>query len=275
MDQDGWYWSSGLFFIYVSVRDTNSRCQRKTIALLPTRATTLLRNVLQVQNGTSTLAHVSKAPRNNLPATVLAMSFGMSMLPFVPASWLILFLSRWSDRKACMSSESSHAMPPRGSKCPSNGWSWSSKFGCCTPQAPPYGEPQCPGGWSWMSGISQCQPHGAAYPTPSGYARRAPEPSVYMASPYTYEKRQATPSGYPSYYEKRQLRSRTVSLCPGSLTACPIEFANGLSSDYECLDTKTELTSCGGCSSTNEGKDCTAIQGSWNVGCVKSTCVGE
>ncbi|EEB90295.1 hypothetical protein MPER_11515 [Moniliophthora perniciosa FA553] len=33
-----------------------------------------------------------------------------------------------------------------------------------------------------------------------------------------------------------------------------------------------ELESCGGCASTGEGQDCTAIKGAWNVGCEQGRC---
>jgi hypothetical protein len=45
--------------------------------------------------------------------------------------------------------------------------------------------------------------------------------------------------------------------------------------DYECLDTATELESCGGCVSLGSGQDCTAILGAWNVGCEQGHCAGK
>ena len=59
------------------------------------------------------------------------------------------------------------------------------------------------------------------------------------------------------------------------LTACPIADAHGLTNDLECLDTANELESCGGCSSTGQGTDCTAIEGAWNVGCEQGVCAGK
>jgi len=50
---------------------------------------------------------------------------------------------------------------------------------------------------------------------------------------------------------------------------------NGFTGDFECLDTINELESCGGCASINEGQDCTAIKGAWNVGCEHGRCAGE
>ena len=69
--------------------------------------------------------------------------------------------------------------------------------------------------------------------------------------------------------------SRALQLCPKGLSACPIAVPSGLTGDYECLDTAHELESCGGCASTGEGQDCTAIRGIWNVGCVQGRCAGK
>jgi hypothetical protein len=58
------------------------------------------------------------------------------------------------------------------------------------------------------------------------------------------------------------------------MTACPTVGTHGAFSDYECIDTIHELQSCGGCSSTGAGQDCTAIRGAWNVGCKAGKCTG-
>jgi hypothetical protein len=68
---------------------------------------------------------------------------------------------------------------------------------------------------------------------------------------------------------------RSVQQCPLSLNACPISSVNGPTGDFECLDTTNELESCGGCASTDEGQDCTAIKGAWNVACVQGSCAGK
>jgi hypothetical protein len=44
---------------------------------------------------------------------------------------------------------------------------------------------------------------------------------------------------------------------------------------YECIDFATELESCGGCASTGEGVDCTAIPNALSVGCEKGVCAGK
>lgn len=44
---------------------------------------------------------------------------------------------------------------------------------------------------------------------------------------------------------------------------------------YECVDFATELESCGGCSSTGEGQDCTQIPNAFSVGCELGSCAGK
>ncbi|KAI0051706.1 hypothetical protein FA95DRAFT_1534038 [Auriscalpium vulgare] len=160
----------------------------------------------------------------------------------------------WFDSKKCCLPHGgvpNPPSPPSGSECPPSGWYWGKSQGCCVPHhplppSPP--PPQCPSGWEWVGGVFQCQPIPPSHPQPP--------PSK--------------PSGV--HYKKRANTHRASNLCPRNLTACPISNANGLTADYECLDTKEELTSCGGCSSAGTGQDCTAIRGSWNVGCQAGTC---
>jgi len=83
-----------------------------------------------------------------------------------------------------------------------------------------------------------------------------------------------TPPGYgpqPSQYAglKRHLQTAPKQLCPNHQTACPITI-NG--SGHECIDTQTEITSCGGCESLNEGENCLAIEGADEVGCELGRC---
>ncbi|TNY18163.1 protein priA [Rhodotorula diobovata] len=58
-------------------------------------------------------------------------------------------------------------------------------------------------------------------------------------------------------------------LCPVGETACPIFPRMGT---YECLDTRVELESCGGCTSKGFGEDCTAIRGAQGVTCESGAC---
>ncbi|BEJ11144.1 hypothetical protein CspHIS471_0105660 [Cutaneotrichosporon sp. HIS471] len=64
-------------------------------------------------------------------------------------------------------------------------------------------------------------------------------------------------------------RWKRDGLC-GTETACPLFDG---SSEYECLDTKTHLESCGGCASEGTGRDCNTIAGAAAVACVSGECV--
>ncbi|GAA5974165.1 hypothetical protein JCM11641_003476 [Rhodosporidiobolus odoratus] len=59
-------------------------------------------------------------------------------------------------------------------------------------------------------------------------------------------------------------------LCPVGETACPIFPRMGT---YECLDTTSELESCGGCISKGAGEDCTSIKGAQGVTCESGDCI--
>ncbi|SCZ98803.1 BZ3500_MvSof-1268-A1-R1_Chr3-1g05631 [Microbotryum saponariae] len=91
---------------------------------------------------------------------------------------------------------------------------------------------------------------------------------------------------------KRKVVKRTP--CPKGETPCPIKASASFElavtqhftvphdeytgifaglGGYECLDTRESLESCGGCSSTDEGQDCTVIKGGLGVGCDNGSCV--
>lgn len=146
--------------------------------------------------------------------------------------------------------------PPKGNACPPTTHYWGQKQGCCVPRHPPPQQgppPQCPKGWVWKS-TRRCEPA----PTP-------PKPNPPKPSNY-HGKR----AGGHNHKRSVDIKSRAAPLCPTDLDACPISGAK--SGDYECLDTATELESCGGCASTGDGEDCTAIPGAWNVGCDQGRC---
>lgn len=146
--------------------------------------------------------------------------------------------------------------PPRGNECPPAGYYWGTKQGCCVPNHPPPSNnppPQCPPGWVWQPSMHVCVPSGPPpHPPP-------PQPSGGYGG---Y-------GGQPGHGWKRHQKARSSPLCPTGLDACPI---SGLTSDYECLDTSSELESCGGCVSAGAGQDCTTIKGAWNVGCERGRC---
>ncbi|KAM5536182.1 hypothetical protein V8D89_010081 [Ganoderma adspersum] len=157
----------------------------------------------------------------------------------------------WEPKSCCLphGGNPSPPTPPGGSSCPSS-WDWHSGKKCCVPHHPNQPPPQCGSGWGWDDGSKCCYPHTSTRPTP-------------------------TPSSKPNHGHgwKRNHKARSVSLCPNDMTACPIAGLKGLTDDWECLDTTSELQSCGGCASTGAGQDCTAIEGAWNVGCNVGKCV--
>ncbi|KAI0735171.1 hypothetical protein C8Q76DRAFT_791743 [Earliella scabrosa] len=159
----------------------------------------------------------------------------------------------WGDKGCCLPHGGSPnpPKPPKDTDCPPN-WEWNPSKKHCVPKHPNQPPPQCPPGWGWNGGSTCCTPH---TPTPP-----APTPSSKPGK-----------GGYHGH--KRAHKARNVSLCPNSMEACPIAGLTGLTDDWECLDTRTELQSCGGCASTGAGEDCTAIPGAWNVGCNEGKCV--
>ncbi|CED84065.1 hypothetical protein [Phaffia rhodozyma] len=75
---------------------------------------------------------------------------------------------------------------------------------------------------------------------------------------------------------RRNLNARSRNACPGTMTACPIKTLSG-SAGFECIDTKANLESCGGCVSPfpgdATGQDCTTIANAYNVECENAKCV--
>lgn len=61
-----------------------------------------------------------------------------------------------------------------------------------------------------------------------------------------------------------------IKLCPSMLSACPIKGA--AIGQYECIDSQTDIQSCGGCASLGKGTDCTAIPGVRFTGCSAGEC---
>ena len=65
-------------------------------------------------------------------------------------------------------------------------------------------------------------------------------------------------------------------LCPFGYAACPTEAGSqnldAATDAYECLDTRNELMSCGGCATLGTGTDCTGIPGALSMGCEEGRC---
>ncbi|KAJ3512435.1 hypothetical protein NLJ89_g3523 [Agrocybe chaxingu] len=139
--------------------------------------------------------------------------------------------------------------PPKGTNCPPTSYYWEPKRGCCVPRNPPPTNPpppQCPKNWTWYPAIYKCLPT----PTPP-----TPPPS--------------TPSKYNGGYNNHGYNNHGYGYGYGGHK----KRSANLTGDYECLDTATELESCGGCTSQGKGQDCTKIEGAWNVGCEQGSCV--
>ncbi|KAH9898402.1 hypothetical protein C8Q73DRAFT_664090 [Cubamyces lactineus] len=164
----------------------------------------------------------------------------------------------WSPKSCCLPHGGSPnpPQPPSGRSCPSN-WEWHTGKSCCVPHHPNQPPPQCGSGWGWDDGSKCCFPHGSS-------TTSTPQPSSKPGKP-----------GHSGggWWKRAHSKSRAASLCPNGLDACPISGLSGLTGDFECVDIQNDIQSCGGCVSTGAGQDCTAIDGSWNVGCNNGKCV--
>ncbi|KDQ57894.1 hypothetical protein JAAARDRAFT_206682 [Jaapia argillacea MUCL 33604] len=81
------------------------------------------------------------------------------------------------------------------------------------------------------------------------------------------------PSGAPP---KRDVRKSAKLLCQPGWSAC--KPPGGSTHVWECIDTQTDLESCGGCPesldlSGTPGVDCSALRGVHDVSCLHGTCV--
>lgn len=167
---------------------------------------------------------------------------------------------RWKAKNCCLQNGGppSPPSPPPNTKCPPSTHYWHPGHGCCAPRTPPKDNsppPQCPNKWEWNPSTNQCKP--CATP---------PSPPSHQPSPKP---------GYPGRDKhNRELPKRSrIFRCPSEMEACPVKGLTGnLSDNYECVDTSTELESCGGCTTLGNGQDCTRIEGAWNVGCEQGTC---
>ncbi|KAF5313113.1 hypothetical protein D9619_003184 [Psilocybe cf. subviscida] len=213
---------------------------------------------------------------------------------------------RWSGKNCCLpkGGPPKPPAPPKGANCPPTSYYWEPKQGCCVPRNPPPHNPpppQCPKGWYWRPNLWRCEPeptkptpppsHPSPKPYPGGPSHPGGPggpgnpghpggpsgPGGNHGGPGGPGGNHGGPGGPGGNYggpgnghHRRAVKSRT-SLCPTGLDACPVSGGSG--GDYECVDTATELESCGGCPSLGNGQDCTAIKGAWNVGCEQGSCV--
>ncbi|PPQ64416.1 hypothetical protein CVT26_002123 [Gymnopilus dilepis] len=196
----------------------------------------------------------------------------------------------WDDHQSCCVPRNPpppNCPPPQCNK----GWEWYSSLHQCKPIPTPSSTPPTPkpsskpyGGNPYGGNPSGGSPHGGSpsggNPYGGGSSGGSPHGgspsggSPYGGSPSGGNPHGGSSSGGNNHYNnnwKRSHKSRVASPCPAGLDACPIPGA--LTNDYECLDTSSELESCGGCASLGQGQDCTAISNAWNVGCDRGSCV--
>ncbi|CAE6394416.1 unnamed protein product [Rhizoctonia solani] len=156
----------------------------------------------------------------------------------------------WSPLNICLSIGVGIDTPPSGYSCPSN-WSWLSSKSCCKPNKPdtPTTTPSCGNSWNWHPGKQCCVP-GENTPTPSN-----------------------TPGSYAYGRKRHTAMHKRSSFCPANYESCPILDASGRTSESECIDTRTQLTSCGGCASISKGQNCSAIPHVKVATCEASKCI--
>jgi hypothetical protein len=90
-------------------------------------------------------------------------------------------------------------------------------------------------------------------------------------------------SGIPQ--RKRSILDRSRYACRLPLTACPVSHflardgSSVAGAGFECLDTRANIESCGGCVTpfrgNKAGQDCTAIANADGVTCAAGTCIVE
>ncbi|KAL1409869.1 hypothetical protein Q8F55_003868 [Vanrija albida] len=164
--------------------------------------------------------------------------------------------------------------PPRGNcppgvYCPT-GWFWHSGLLQCRPTFPRCGEPDC--GPDWIPGRQCCCRGGNCGPGPSqkaGGGGSGPKPPGRGHGGGGGRH----PWGWKRDQEALGENDVDSSIyCPNDMTACTVPTESGAWA-WECLDTQTELESCGGCIATGAGKDCTSIANAVSVGCEQGACI--
>jgi hypothetical protein len=84
---------------------------------------------------------------------------------------------------------------------------------------------------------------------------------------------------------RRSVQARSRFACRLPLTACPVSHflardgSSVAGAGFECLDTRANIESCGGCVTpfrgNKAGQDCTAIANADGVTCAAGTCIVE
>ncbi|ORY26576.1 autophagy-related protein 13-domain-containing protein [Naematelia encephala] len=201
---------------------------------------------------------------------------------------------------------------PKGDECPLD-WSWHNGAGCCIPKSE-VEVCDCGEGYSWNGNTFKCKPN-PSNQCGQGTWWHDRSNTCCPNSPGNEEgtcpKGKTCPTGWywntsavvvvlsllkvPVRKEevkignnhKRDFKARQQQIafpqsdsdamyCPAPLHACSILTPSvGGEWAYECVDFATELESCGGCASTGQGADCTAIPHAISVGCEIGTCTDE
>jgi len=197
----------------------------------------------------------------------------------------------WKDRSCCVKNGGPQPprSPPSGSKCPPNNWSWDYGQGCCVPHYPNLpSQPDCDQGWEWKLDIKCCRPK----PTPSSPTHPSQTPCSNKDKYGNCKDKQGDDNddqgddnnkyGHKrglSNTEKTAKRHKVLasrSNKPVVLDFCPYGYQQcavaGVLGESECLDTLSELTSCGGCTSVGAGVDCTKIPHVKSASCLGGSC---
>ncbi|KAG7561961.1 hypothetical protein FFLO_02601 [Filobasidium floriforme] len=222
-----------------------------------------------------------------------------------PSEW-------WHERsKECVPNTPSKGDCPKGKTCP-KGWywckwtkkcrpetphtpapdcdDWNDNTQCCEPPATPSGNPKPPHGQPPKDDKPKPKP-------PHGQPPKDEKPKPKPQPGHGHDKdKKDDKHGYNNGHhwkrtveervqaavklrtEQEQLEIQQEELnamyCPGRLQACSVNGTASLdhSWSYECIDTQSELESCGGCASTGEGVDCTALPGVRAVTCNAGQC---
>ncbi|THH02844.1 hypothetical protein EW026_g9 [Hermanssonia centrifuga] len=123
--------------------------------------------------------------------------------------------------------------PPKGVTCPVSGWYWHTGKQCCVPHQPPAPStpaPQCDKTCFWSSLDLKCYPGSSSSP---------PTSTTPVSQPSA---KPGNSNNNNNNHHKRNMKSRSASLCPNSMEACPLKGLTATSNDYECLDTDAELS---------------------------------
>lgn len=128
----------------------------------------------------------------------------------------------------------------------------------------------CPAGTFSSSGsASSCQTCGTNSVAPAG-SKTCTTCGAGTAPDAT--KASCTPT---STYKATRRNEKVMRMCPKGFEACPIQGKKGVTGGYECIDTSSDLTSCGGCPGTIEAKDCSTFDSLAISTCVRGQCVHD